>query len=392
MDDDPLSNYESAWAGAVDRSLFQRITREVTDAVYAERVERVAAQVAAMPAAETEAKLRTLLRRRKDVGWREMADDEQLWHDAILKFDASAFKRIESQESARSVEAVADRLAELRASGQARAAAESMEAKETRVAAEAQAASARASRAETRGVPPHLRLGLTLSGMYELGCSLPKDPVERANAEIPIDETTGKLKYPANDVLNGYVNQHFITGWAAKGRSVCERLEQQGSPHVGEADVFVSWSLSTAVSTLLDALANYLSQHGLSEDATRLWVSDYVMRQTDVSSDLPWLGACVEAIGNTVLVIEPWHDPQPLRRAYCMKEVYHTQDSGARFEVVMSTAQQQAFREALVTTEGKGATFEALAEAVSQVDVEQVRTPFCAHRVCSPLTASMRLP
>ena len=45
----------------------------------------------------------------------------------------------------RSVEAVADRLAELRASGQARAAAESMEAKETRVAAEAQAASARAA-------------------------------------------------------------------------------------------------------------------------------------------------------------------------------------------------------------------------------------------------------
>ena len=123
MDDDPLSNYESAWAGAVDRSLFQRITREVTDDVYAERVERVAAQVAAMPAAETEAKLRTLLRRRKDVGLREMTDDEQLWHDAILKFDASAFKRIESQESARSVEAVADRLAELRASGQARAAA-----------------------------------------------------------------------------------------------------------------------------------------------------------------------------------------------------------------------------------------------------------------------------
>ena len=75
-----------------------------------------------------------------------------------------------------------------------------------------------------------------------------------------------------------------------------------------------------------------------------------------------------------------------------MKEVYHTQDSGARFEVVMSTAQQQAFREALVATEGKGATFEALAEAVSQVDVEQVRTLFCAHRVCSPLIASMPLP
>jgi len=49
--------------------------------------------------------------------------------------------------------------------------------------------------------------------------------------------------------------------------------------------------------------------------------------------------------------MEPWYDPEPepLGRAYCIiKEVFHTQESGARFEVVMSAEQQAAFETALV--------------------------------------------
>jgi len=44
---------------------------------------------------------------------------------------------------------------------------------------------------------------------------------------------------------------------------VCERLRKQGSPHVGEATVFVSWFLATTIETLLDALANFLKEKGL---------------------------------------------------------------------------------------------------------------------------------
>ena len=44
---------------------------------------------------------------------------------------------------------------------------------------------------------------------------------------------------------------------------MCERLKMQGSPHVGEATVFVSWFLNTRIETLLDALANFLKEKGL---------------------------------------------------------------------------------------------------------------------------------
>ena len=221
-------------------------------------------------------------------------------------------------------------------------------------------------------LPEHLRLGVTLPGMRELLSELPPDAVEQVNAKIPLDKTTGKPKYPENDAFNGYTNQYWITKWAEEakegqpngdGLAVCERLRKQGSPHVGEATHFVSWFLATRIETLLDALANFLEEKGLREEDTFFWVCDYVIRQTDVKTDLARLGECVSAVGHTVLLMEPWHAPAPLTRAYCITEVYHTQKSGAEFDVVMSSAQQAAFEDALLYD------FDLIQTSLSKVDV-----------------------
>jgi hypothetical protein len=106
------------------------------------------------------------------------------------------------------------------------------------------------------------------------------------------------------------------------GLAVCEWLQKQGSPHVGEATVFVSRSLAAPIKSLLDALANFLKEkRRLREKDTFFWVSDYVIRQTDVKTDLARLGDCVSAVGHTVLLMEPWHAAAPLERAYCITEV-----------------------------------------------------------------------
>ena len=83
---------------------------------------------------------------------------------------------------------------------------------------------------------------------------------------------------------------------------------------------------------------------------------------------MAYLGECVSAVGHTVLLMEPWHAPAPLTRAYCITEVYHTQKSGAQFDVVMSSAQQVAFEEALVDD------FESIEASLAKVDV---RTATC---------------
>jgi tetratricopeptide (TPR) repeat protein len=64
--------------------------------------------------------------------------------------------------------------------------------------------------------------------------------------------------------------------------------------------------------------------------------------------------------------MEPWHAPAPLQRAYCITEVYHTQKSGAQFDVVMSSA--HAFEDALVDD------FDSIQTSLSEVDV---RTATC---------------
>ena len=114
-------------------------------------------------------------------------------------------------------------------------------------------------------LPEHLQLGVTLPGMRELLLELPDDALEQVNAQIPLDKETSEPKFPTNDTFNGYANQFFMKLWAKEpkegqpegdGLAVCERLQNQKSPHVGEATVFVSWFLDMKISTLLDALAH----------------------------------------------------------------------------------------------------------------------------------------
>ena len=228
-------------------------------------------------------------------------------------------------------------------------------------------ARAKAREASRSKLKPHLLLGLSIEGIEQHIASLPKDAVEQCNDAIPKD-AQGAPKYPINSEDNGYTNQfHIAKASEVDGLAMCERLQKQGSPHVGEATVFVSWFLKTPLTTLVDALREFLRQKQLPLD-TKFWVCDFVIRQatrqlTAEDNDVKRLGDCVRAVGHTVLLLEPWHAPAPLQRAYCIKEVYHTQKSGAQFDVVMSSAQQAAFEEALVSD------FDSIQTSLSKVDV-----------------------
>ena len=188
---------------------------------------------------------------------------------------------------------------------------------------------------QAAALPEHLRLGVTLPGMRELLLQLPRDAVEQVNAKMEERNAKlvaqGKPPFPMNVAVNGYINQFFIECWEQADRlTVCQRLQARKSPHVGKANVFVSWFLETRIDTLLDALGCFIKQKGLREEDVFFWVCDFVIRQTDVKKDLESLGDCVSALGHTVLLMEPWHAPKPLKRAYCIKEVYHTQVSESK--------------------------------------------------------------
>ena len=171
-------------------------------------------------------------------------------------------------------------------------------------------AKAKQRAAKHAALPEHLQLGVTLPGMRQLLLQLPPDAVERVNAKMEERNAKrvaqGKPPFPMNVAVNGYINHFFIECWEQEDRlTVCQRLQSQNSPHVGLANVFVSWFLETKIDTLLDALGCFIKQKGLREEDTFFWVCDFVIRQTDVKTDLALLGECVSAVGHTVLLMEP---------------------------------------------------------------------------------------
>ena len=212
-------------------------------------------------------------------------------------------------------------------------------------------------------LPEHLQLGVTLPGMRELLSKLPSDAVEQVNGKISIDWQTGKPIFPENVGLNSFVNEYFITLEAHGDRpgvplTACERLQKQGSPHVGEAHFFLILYHDTPFDTVFDVLSHFLEQQGLWEEDTFFWVALYVTRQTD-GTDLKSLGECVRAVGHTLLLPEPWDAPASLK---VVNQLYHTQASDVQFDVVMSTAQQAAFEAALVND------FDSIQKSLSKVD------------------------
>jgi hypothetical protein len=206
-------------------------------------------------------------------------------------------------------------------------------------------------------------LGITVAGLKELVRALPADAVDKVNQKITKNKD-GTLKFPKNSNVNGYVNQHFIAEATKEDNlTTCERLQQQRSPHVDRANVFVSWALSTPLNTLVDALQAFLNDRKLPEGNTLFWICDYVIRQAGVKPDLKWLGNCVAWCGRTVLLLEPWQSAEPLKRTYCIKEVHHTQEARNNFDLVMSTKEQASFVKALT------GDFDSIMAALTKVDV-----------------------
>ena len=77
----------------------------------------------------------------------------------------------------------------------------------------------------------------------------------------------------------------------------------------------------------------------------------FVVNQHRTLASEWWSGAFSEAIasiGNTLLVLQPWSQPQPLSRSWCLWEIFSSIKSDVKLTVVMSPTEQAAFNDALV--------------------------------------------
>jgi tetratricopeptide (TPR) repeat protein len=126
--------------------------------------------------------------------------------------------------------------------------------------------------------------------------------------------------------------------------SCCDLLYQSNYPGVGPAKVFISHAWKYKFVDVVDAILRKFSD---SLDVV-VWFDVFSVNQhsTGEKDFSWWSGTFQEAIkrfGHTVMVLSPWHDPQPLTRAWCLWELYCTVVTECKFEVAFSRKDEELF-------------------------------------------------
>jgi tetratricopeptide (TPR) repeat protein len=176
---------------------------------------------------------------------------------------------------------------------------------------------------------PFSKLGISLKGI--------QDFIDRCGEEQLENLTT-------EDVSNGFIKPHT----EVTQQSYCEMIEDPGSSFVGEADVFVShaWKYK-----FLDVVST-LQEHFAQTPDILIWFDLFSNNQHAETLTIDWwMGTFRTAIaqfGRVVMVLSPWDNPIPLRRAWCLYEIYCAVEEKGTFEVVMNADASVAFLENVV--------------------------------------------
>jgi len=114
-----------------------------------------------------------------------------------------------------------------------------------------------------------------------------------------------------------------------------------------KATVYVSYAQECSFLRLLDALDEYVRAHALDPAATFFWVDVLCTRQLAMGRDLQLVPPLQRAIGEVVLVLDPWHEPVCLTHGWNLAEVL---EAVVNPSVGLRVAMARGDREDLVRT------------------------------------------
>mmetsp|Transcript_146609 Transcript_146609/g.372033 ORF Transcript_146609/g.372033 Transcript_146609/m.372033 type:complete len:916 (+) Transcript_146609:162-2909(+) len=146
--------------------------------------------------------------------------------------------------------------------------------------------------------------------------------------------------------------------------------DSEGNPAFAQATHFVSHAWRYDFTSFVEALGNWLEVTGTPQEGTYFWVDAFVVNQHQ-GQEYPqewWSTRFMQAvgeIGNTILVLEPWHDPVPFTRAWVIWELYCTSVTGARLHLTMRPQEMKNFNDTLVNS------FEKVQTVLSNLDVSK---------------------
>lgn len=159
------------------------------------------------------------------------------------------------------------------------------------------------------------------------------------------------------DALKGLsttdVCENFIKPWTASHKCALNDLlrETNHPSYHPNATVFISHAWKY---TFLD-VADCLLHHFADNPDIVIWFDLFSNNQHKAAAlQFDWWATtfrtAIEEFGYTLMVLMPWDDPIPLKRAWCLWELFCSHDTACKFEVAMGPRGYQAFIEALDAT------------------------------------------
>ena len=156
-------------------------------------------------------------------------------------------------------------------------------------------------------------------------------------------------------------------------RSLCVlwSAEAATAHMVGAPTHFLSHAWTYKFLNLVEALRSFVASRPEGSPPVFFWFDCFAIDEHATQS-LPreWWGStfkeAIRLIGQTVMMISPWSEPLPLRRAWCIWELFCTESVGVPFDVCLGPAEQGAFEAAML---GNKSGYQKVLAAFAAVDV-----------------------
>ncbi len=187
------------------------------------------------------------------------------------------------------------------------------------------------------------------------------------------------------------VCEKFVKPATAELRcSYCDMMRLTNSPAVGMATVFISHAWAYRFLDVCEALMFHFKDNL----DTIVWFDLFAVNQhTTTLKPFEWwtttFQSAIKDFGETVMVFAPWQDPVPLRRAWCLWELYSTVKMECKFEVALNRVEQEKFfADICADTQG------SINKMLATVDVEKSEcwNPLDRERIFEVVKSSVGFP
>jgi hypothetical protein len=227
----------------------------------------------------------------------------------------------------------------------------------------------------------HLKLGFTLEGMQ---ATLTHEGFANVEALRRSDKFNHKMGWLRDqsffqpepngpNELTGYelclLAKMFVVAQGKGDYSVAELAYVQGDIRANKVNVFISHYQAELISETFSAMQSFdLRNQGSGN--TYYFLDVFSIRQASENDfDLDHVQSLIKGVDKTMLVAQPWREPDAITRVWCVFEILVTVESSVELEVSMVHT-----RELAVELTGQGhhkAIFDCIIDGLKSINVEK---------------------